>query len=139
MKQNILVLTLVGALFLVLNVSIAEAASKKFKVLFVVVPTSEEDLVSQTKSYIARELRGLKDVELGGKDPGLEGFFISIFPLSLKLSNGVTTGIAVSYVFEKDERRAHNVLVGGPNDLKVLCEKVIAYFDTYWLEPERRK
>ena len=69
----------------------------------------------------------------------LDYYFISIFPLSLKLTNGVTSGIVVSYVIEKDGRIEHNVLVGGPDELKPLCEKVIAYFDTYWFQPQRKK
>ncbi len=136
MKYKNLIFGLICTLVLTYN---AEAANKTFRVLFTVVPTSETELVSQAKSYIGRELRALQDVEMIEKDRDLDYFFISIFPLSLKLSSGITSGVVVSYVFEKDGKIAHNVLIGGPNELKTLCEKIIAYFDTYWLEPERKK
>jgi hypothetical protein len=136
MKYKNVILGLISSLVLIIN---AEASNMTFKVLFTVVPTSETELVSQAKSYIGRELRALQDVEMLGKDPSLDSFFISICPLSLKLSNGITSGVAVSYVFEKDGKIEHNVLIGGPNELKTLCEKIIAYFDTYWLEPQRKK
>ena len=136
MKYKNLILALISILVLT---SIAEASNKKFKVLFTVVPTSKTELISQVKSYIGRELRALQDVEMLEKGSSLDYFFISIFPVSLKLSNGVTSGVVVSYVIEKDSKIAHNVLVGAPNELKTLCEKIIAYFDTYWLEPQRKK
>jgi hypothetical protein len=136
MKNKYLILTLIVFACLISN---AEASNKTFKVLFTVVPTSGTALVGETRSYIGRELRALQDVEMIEKDPGLDYYFISIFPLSLKLTNGVTSGTIVSYVIEKDGRTEHNVLVGGPDELKTLCEKVIAYFDTYWLQPQRKK
>jgi len=136
MKHKNLILALISILVLTFN---AEASNKKFKVLFVIPPTAERVLVSETESYIARELRALHDVEQIGKDPSLDHFFISIYPISLKLSNGLSAGVAVSYVIEKDSKIEHNVLVGAPNELKALCEKIIAYFDTYWLKPERKK
>jgi hypothetical protein len=136
MKHKSVILALISTIVLIVA---AEGSNRTFKVLFVVVPTSETELVSQARSYIGRELRGLRDVEMVEKDPSLEHFFISICPLSLKLSSGITSGVVVSYVFEKDGIIHHNVLIGGPNELKTLCEKIIAYFDTYCLEPERKK
>jgi len=115
------------------------ASSKTFKVLFVIPPTIERALAGETKSYITRELRALRDVEQIEKDPTLDYFFISIFPVSINLSNGRRAGIAVSYVFEREARIEHNVLIGAPDELKTLCEKIVAYFDTYWLGPERKK
>jgi len=116
----------------------AHASDKKFKVLFVIPPTAETALASETRSYITRELRALQDVEQVTNDLTLEYFFISVYPVSLNLSNGQRAGIAVSYVFERKEKIFHNVLVGAPDELKTLCEKVIAYFDTYCLGPERK-
>ena len=115
------------------------ASSKTFKVLFAIPPTVERALAGETKSYITRELRALQDVEQIEKDPTLDHFFISIIPVSINLSNGQRAGIAVSYVFEREARIEHNVLIGAPDELKTLCEKVVAYFDTYWLGPERKK
>jgi hypothetical protein len=135
LKYKNLILALISIFILTFN---TEAANKKFKILFVIPPTAETALASETKSYIARELRALQDVEQIGKDPSLDYFFISIYPISLNLSNGQRAGIAVSYVIEKDARIEHNVLVGAPNELKTLCEKIVAYFDTYWLGPQRK-
>jgi len=136
MRHKTVTLILIGSFLLALD---AEPSDKKSKVILAVVPTTETELVSQAKSYIGRELRSLRDVEILERDPGLVSTVISIFPFSLKLSNGMTAGMGVSYVFEKDSVMSHGVMTGGPNDLKVLCEKVIAYFDTYWLEPRRKK
>jgi hypothetical protein len=136
MKLKNLIIILISIFFLTHNV---EAAGKKFQVLLSVVPTSEKALVSETKSYITRELRALHDVVLLNDDPESKAIFISIFPFSLKVSNGINTGVGISYVIEKDNLTEHNVLIGGPNDLKTLCERVVAYFDTYWLEPKRNK
>jgi hypothetical protein len=139
MKYKNLILALISILVLTHN---AEASNKKIKVLFLIPPTVETVLASETRSYIARELRSLKDVELmllGKDDTSLDYFLISIYPVLLKLSDGHSAGVAVSYVIDKDEKIEHNVLVGAPHELKTLCEKIIAYFDTYWLEPQRKK
>ncbi len=136
MKFKHLILASISILALTLN---ADASNKKLKVLVTVVPTSETDLVGETESYIGRELRALQDVEMIGNDSRRDHYFISIFPLSLRMNDGVNSGIVISYVIEKDERIEHNVLVGGPADLKTLCEKVIAYFDAKWLQPQRKK
>lgn len=135
MKYKSLALALFSIFILTSN---TEASNKKFKVLFVIPPTAETALASETRSYITRELRALQDVEQIIKDPTLEYFFVSVFPVSLNLSNGQRAGIAVSYVFERKEKIYHNVLVGAPDELKTLCEKIIAYFDTYCLAPERK-
>jgi hypothetical protein len=116
----------------------AEAASKQFDVQFVVVPTAN-GLTEQAESYGTRELRSLHDVKLVGADPNVAAYFISICPVSITLSNGVTGGIAVSYVIEKGSMMEHNVLIGSPDQLKSLVEQIIATFDTRWLERERRK
>jgi hypothetical protein len=136
MKYKNLILAIISVFALTFN---AEASGKKFKVLFVIPPIADTLLASETKSYIARELRELQDVEQIGKGPDLDYFFISIVPIALKLSNGQSAGVAVSYVIEKDMKIEHNVLVGTPTELKTLCEKIIAYFDTYWLQPERKR
>lgn len=84
--------------------SSAEAASNKFKVLFVVPPTADKALAGETRSYITRELRTLQDVEQIEKDPTLDHFFISVYPVSLNLSNGQRAGIAVSYVIDRQAK-----------------------------------
>ena len=117
MKRKSLIIVLLSIFIMISN---TEASTKKIKVLFTIPPTVERALAGETKSYIARELRALKDVEQIEKDPTSQYFFISIYPVSLNLSNGQTAGIAVSYVFEKEARIEHNVLVGTPNELKTI-------------------
>jgi hypothetical protein len=137
LKYRIGIMALFISIF-ILFFNNSEASSRKFKVLLVIPPTAERALASETKSYITRELRALQDVEQIDKDPTLDYFLISIYPVSLNLSNGQRAGIAVSYVFDREARIEHSVLVGGPNELKTLCEKIVAYFDTYWLGLERK-
>ena len=115
----------------------AEAANAKFKVQFSVPPWLE--LANQVKSYGMRELRSLHDVEIIDEDPNLSNYYISLYPLLLKTSTGTVIGVAVSYVFEKDGRIEHAVLTDAPDHLKFLVEKIIASFDTTWLEPKRHK
>jgi hypothetical protein len=136
MRYKTLIIAVLSLLILTLN---AEASNNKFKVLLTVVPSSEAGLDSEAKSYTGRELRELQDVEIVEKDPGTDYYLISILPVTLKLTNGVTSGILLSYVIEKNGLIEHNVLIGGPDSLKTLCEKVIAYFDANWLQPQRRR
>lgn len=134
MKYKYIIFGLIIILLLPYN---AEAADAKFKVLFVV--PAKNELTDQVRSYINRELRALHDVELVERDPNLDSFLISIYPVSLKLSNGIPTGIAISYVFQKGNLIEHAVLSGPSNDLKALWENIIARFDTNWLETKRHK
>lgn len=132
MKYKILILGLISILFLTYS---AEAADAKFKVQFVVPPWLE--LADQVKSYGTRELRAIHDVELIGADTN--DYFISIYPVSIRTSTGITIAVVVSYVIEKDYRIEHAVLTGSPDQLKSLVEKIIASFDTKWLEQKRHK
>jgi hypothetical protein len=134
MKYKYIIFGLISILLQSYN---AEAATKQFDVQFV-VPAANE-LTDQVKSYGARELRALHDVKLIGADPNLSAYHISIYPVSLKLANGITLAVVVSYVIEKDGNIEHAVLIGSPDQLKSLVEKIIAYFDTRWLEPKRHK
>lgn len=134
MKYKYTIFCLISILFLSYN---AEAADVKFKVQFAVDPKNE--LTDQVKSYGTRELRALHDVELIGADPNLSAYFISIYPVSIKTSTGKTIAVVVSYVIEKDGLMEHAVLTGSPDQLKPLVEKIIAHFDTNWLEPKRHK
>jgi hypothetical protein len=96
-------------MFIILTFN-TEASNKKFKVLFVIPPTAETAMASETRSYITRELGALQGVEQITNDPTLEYFFISVYPVSLNLSNRQKAGIGVSYVFERKEKIFHNVL-----------------------------
>ena len=134
MKYRNLILGLLSIILLSYN---AEAVDAKFKVQFVVPPWLE--LADQVESYGKRELRALHDVELIGVDPNLSAYYISIYPVPIKLTNGRTWAVVVSYVIEKDGIVEHAVLTGSPDQLKSLVEKIIASFDTKWLEQNRHK
>jgi hypothetical protein len=134
MKYKYIIFGLISILLLSYN---AEAATKQFDVQFVVPATNE--LTDQVKSYGTRELRALHDVKLIGADPNLSAYHISIYPVSLKLANGMNWAVVVSYVIEKDGLIEHAVLTDSPDQLKSLVEKIIAHFDTKWLEPKRHK
>jgi hypothetical protein len=134
MKYKYIIFGLISILLLSYN---TEAADAKFKISFVV--PAKNELTDQVRSYINRELRALHDVELVEKDPNFDSFFISIYPISLKLFTGIPTAIAISYVFQKGDLIEHCVLTGSSNDLKALCENIIARFDTNCLEPKRYK
>jgi len=134
MKYKYIIFALISILLLSYS---AEASDAIFKVQFV-VPAANE-FTDQVKSYGTRELRALHDVKLIDADPNLSAYHISIYPVSLTLSTGITSGVVVSYVIEKDGIIEHAVLIGPPNQLKSLVEKIIAHFDTKWLEPKRHK
>lgn len=134
MKYKYIIFSLISILLLSFN---GEAANAKFKVQFVVPPWLE--LANQVKSYGMRELRSLHDVEIIDEDPNLSNYYISLYPLLLKTSTGTVIGVAVSYVIEKDGHIEHAVLTGSPDQLKLLVEKIIATFDTTWLEQKRHK
>ena len=134
MKYKDVIFGLLSIFVLTFN---AEAGGKEFKVQFV-VPASNE-VTDRVKSYITRELRALHDVEMVEKDPNLNFYHVSVYPISLKLANGMTWAVAISYVFEKDGMVDHCVLSGPLDMLKTLCENIVARFDTKWLEPKRYK
>ena len=138
MKRKYLFLVLVIILVMVSS-SNSVASDRRFKVLFVIPPTVDADLASEARSYITGELRELGDVEIVGKDPTMDCFLISVFPAPIMLNKAVIGGIVLSYVIEKNEYIEHNVVFGSRNELKLLCQRVVAYFDTHWLQRERKQ
>ena len=132
-SSNVIIfgLVLVGLLFLPSSLF---GQSKRFTVLITVPPVFGE-FDDEAKSYLKRELRELADLSLVEKNAD---FFISVIPVPIKVG-GRITGIAVSYVFEKGDIILHNVKIGSPDSLKTMCQKVIAEFDTYFVETYRSK
>lgn len=117
-------------------ISLAYPAQRKFTVLLAVTP-AYTDYNQEVESYLKRELRDLKDVTLVEKDGD---FLISVVAAPLK-HNGKVIGIALSYVLEdkRTEIIMHNVDIGGPEQLKHMCGRIIAMLDSTFLERYRRK
>jgi hypothetical protein len=117
-----------------LAVSLADAGQRKFTVLVTVVP-AYTTFNEEVESYLKRELRGLSDVTIVEKNGD---FFISVVAAPLK-QNDQATGIALSYVFQHNDFILHNVDIGQRSNLKNMCERVVALFDSMFLERYRGK
>src|SRR5262249_20284018 len=118
MNYKMLTLALIGILFLSYT---AESAAQQFNVQFNV--PAQNELSDEVKSYGAPELRALHDVRIIDTDPSLSAYHISIYPVFLKLKNGITYGVVVSYVIDKDGITEHAVLTGSLEQLKSLVAK----------------
>ena len=76
----------------------------------------------------------------GGSD-GAGQFIISVVPAPVEMSQGSarpkTVALALSFFFEDGDLIAHDVFIGAPQDLRSLCEKIVARFDVAILQPKR--
>jgi hypothetical protein len=123
------------ALILVIFCQVAQADQKKFNVRLNVPPVFDKYEV-EGKSYLNRELREINDVEIVDVE-GDWDYFISVVFAPLTVGE-TPSGIAVSYVFLHEGTIMHNVTIGSTSNLKGLCQKVIAHFDSLILEPSRK-
>lgn len=122
--------------FVSLFVCTLHAEEKKFVVLLA-VPSMFGRYEDETRSYLKRELREIKDIELVEKAPF--DFFISVVPAPLDSSPGREPfGIALSSFFEHGTTKSHNVNIFEPSELKHMCQKIVAEFDNLYLEPLRK-
>ena len=150
----------------VLCLAVAPAADTEAFTMRVSVEVSGKGSTkAEFESYIKRELRGLKDVEVVDNSPN---FTFSFVVLETQSKGGTSTGYAISEVvthrlsqkafqgmfknklspgdfawLEKATASAvlidmHNLQTCAPNELKSVCEKLIAEFDTDMLEPGRK-
>ncbi len=141
------------------------ADTELFKTRVSVKVSANGSIKTEFESYVKRELRGLKDVELvedsadhtlafviletqsrGGASIGYAISLVEAHPLSQrvfqlmfkqKLSPEDLTWIAKateSAVFIDE----HKLLTCGPAELKSVCGKLVAEFDTNTLEPGRK-
>jgi hypothetical protein len=121
-----------------LFISPATAEQKKIKV-FVSVPPAFTQYTEEVESYLKRELRDLKDVELVNERVDKAGqFFISVIAAPIS-GDGISEGVALSYVLESVDLIVHNVNIGQKKELKNMCQQVIAVFDSKFLESYRKK
>ena len=146
---------------------IGQAADDRFKV-YVSVTSDDENIKAAVESYIKRELRALRDVDivakygdatcflkiLAGEDESRAGTKLgytiaycyyerfSFSPPFLGNISGDTSNVK-SYVRIVEKFAFYDPLLGvvggGTNDLKELCERVVVKFDTYLLELIRKQ
>ncbi len=113
----------------------ASAQTARFTVVLSV--PKQNEYTELTRSFITRELRELKDVALVDR---AGQFVISVVPAPIQMSQGSgakTVALALSFFFEDGDWMFHDVFVGSSQDLRSLCEKIIARFDVAILQPKR--
>lgn len=139
--------------------------SDRFKV-YVDVACDDESTKAAVESYIKRELRALRDVDIMTKRDAT--YFLGIVVLEDRLTDGRKVGYTIAYCYysrvarpprldhisgQTDEVRDYLRLVesfavlppdlglvAGPKDsLKWLCERVVVKFDTGLLELIRKQ
>ena len=129
-------ITLVALVEIFRTVSLADAGQRNFTILVIVVPAYSV-FNEEVESYLKRELRGLRDVALVEKKGN---FLISVVAAPLEV-DGKVTGVALSYVFQDMDTfmMLHNVDIGERGTLKNMCERIVAMFDSKFLEFYRGK
>ena len=114
----------------------APAQTARFTVLLSV--PKQNEYTELTRSFIARELRELKDVAVVDR---AGQFVISVVPVPVQVSRGsapaTTVALVVSFFIEDGDWIVHDVVIGAPQDLRSLCEKIVARFDVGILQPKR--
>lgn len=133
----------------------------KFKAKVKLSITADDAIKAEVTSYMARELRELADVTLTDENPSWE---LSIIAVETNVKDGQKSGVVISMVvlsrfnpyifqvmFEKAQAdaskkitaglvscRDHRLQTGASADLKDICQKFIADFDTTHLSSERK-
>ena len=122
----------------VLSLSTAPATAQNPRFTVLLSVPKQNEYTDLTRSFIARELRELKDVVLVDR---AGQFWISVVPAPVQLSRGSdparTVALALSFFIEDGDWIFHDVFIGAPHDLRSLCEKVVARFDVVILQPKR--
>jgi hypothetical protein len=127
--------------------------------------SASDSVKSEFESFVKRELRSLKDVEIVESD---QDHTLAFVVLETKTSAGLTTGYAVSHVLTHRFSREviplmfgkklskedlnwlgqatesavflddHKLLTCGPDKLRSIAEKLVAQYDSDTLEPGRQ-
>lgn len=122
--------------------SVCLAQSKKLRI-DVSVTAQDVQAKKDALSYITRELRSLGDVEV--VDDG--DYSISLIVIKTTTKANVHNGFVVSYNFLQIQRcngefgwlvLDHQLEIGGPDDLRAICESIIAEQDTTSLAKLRK-
>ena len=155
--------TLIAIILLVTAISSAKAQYiPKFKARIEVSVTADENIRGMVASYINRELRSLHDIELVDHDPE---WVLQILVAEPSTKGGYKAGIVLSVIIlpkfsnqflasvlpdsykEVVSKMTSNLyhypdhwlLTGSIEDLKELCNSVVADFDTKYIEESRKK
>lgn len=123
--------------------------------------SADENIKGKIESYIARELRSLGDVIVTNDNPN---WAIDIVALEAETRSGYKNGVNLSVVITKpfvntflvnqlDENYkswvsaattglcriyAEWLRIGSPEDLRSICNGIVADFDVHFLQPERK-
>lgn len=138
-------------LLLILVLSFAAFGQKTIVSVSIDVQSKNKDLQNTVQSYIEREVRSLRDVEIRDKNPF---YSISIIVLENETQDGYKSGYTLSTVvtwhttcqaFNKIDTYSckvfddHLISVAPTDGLRGACEKIITMFDTRSIKPLRPK
>ena len=160
MKRLLIFLIAVIAFTLGVTATSQHPAEHRFRVQVAV--TADENIKGLITSYINRELRSLRDVEIVDKDPR---WLLAVVAMEVSTKGGYKPGVALSivvlekfdnsflksFVHEIDKQDLavlltsdlyavpnHWLRVGSHDDLRSICDGIVADFDTKHLEESRR-
>ena len=160
MKRSLILLTAVIVMTLGVTTNSEEQTDHKFRVQ-VSVSSKDDSFEGLVKSYINRELRSLRDVEIVYRNPRWK---LSIVALEDFTKSGRKMGVTLSTVIlrrfdnqfllstlPENYRRLASLQTsglydhydqwvnGGSNDdLRTICNEIVAKFDTRYLEKVRK-
>lgn len=134
MKHQIII-----AMLMIFAFSLSFAAQTSSMDVAVFVQANNKDLRDTTESYISRELRSLKDVNITTDNPFYE---IYVLILENKTTSGrptgYTAGVAITYnlpctVFGKAQVcntfETQRVYIDNVDSLRRMCEEIVTDFD----------
>lgn len=160
MKRLFILLIAVVAFTLVITATSQEQPDPRFRVQVSV--SADENIKGLITSYINRELRGLRDVEIVYKNPR---WLLQVVALEISTKGGYKSGVALSIVvleqFDNSYLKSlmretyeknlvdlvtsnlysvpnHWLRIGSEDDLRSICDGIVADFDTKHLEEARR-
>ena len=159
MKRLFILLIAVVAFTLVITATSQEQPDPRFRVQVSV--SADENIKGLITSYINRELRGLRDVEIVYKNPR---WLLQVVALEISTKGGYKSGVALSIVvlekFDNGLLKAlmhadqkdlvdlvtsnlysvpdHGLRIGSEDNLRSICDGIVADFDTKHLEESRR-
>lgn len=160
MKRLLILLIAVVAFTLVITATSQEQPDPRFRVQVSV--SADENIKGLITSYINRELRGLRDVEIVYKNPR---WLLQVVALEITTKGGYKSGVALSIVvleqFDNSLLKAlmhetnqkdlvdlvtsnlysvpdHWLRIGSEDNLRSICDGIVADFDTKHLEEARR-
>ena len=164
MKKKSIIIILAAAILLMTLLPIQAQEIKKqaasFKISVKIL--GDKDVRNLVKSFIGRELRALKDVEITDNDPD---WVLHLVTVEVKLKDGVQTGFGISGIVLKpfktdvltpllDKRfidrghtltadlysiKKHMVNIGPTDDIHNICKRIVSDLDSEYLEIKRKK